>query len=68
MAEIEQVFGPRVLEPHVPKRAVLQDAMRKGVPPQDLPSHYADEIAEQFNALAEQLEAAPSKRFAPEAH
>jgi chromosome partitioning protein len=67
VAEVEQVFGSRVLEPHVPKRAVLQDAMRQGVPPQDLPSHYADEIAELFDALAEQLEAVPAKRFAPEA-
>jgi chromosome partitioning protein len=65
VAEVEQVFGSRVLEPHIPKRAVLQDAMRQGVPPQDLPSHYADEIAELFDALAEQLEAVPAKRFAP---
>jgi chromosome partitioning protein len=65
VAEVGQVFGSRVLEPHVPKRAVLQDAMRHGVPPQDLPSHYADEIAELFDALAEQLEAVPVKRFAP---
>jgi len=68
VAEVEEVFGSRVLEPHIPKRAVLQDAMREGVPPQDLPSHYADEIASLFNALAEQLEAAPAKRFAPRVH
>jgi chromosome partitioning protein len=67
IAEVEEVFGARVLEPHIPKRAVLQDAMRQGVPPQDLPSHYADEIAELFDALAEQLEAVPAKRFAPDA-
>jgi chromosome partitioning protein len=67
LSEVEQVFGSRVLKPHIPKRAVLQDAMRRGVPPQDLPSHYADEVAADFTALAEQLEAAPSKRFAPEA-
>jgi chromosome partitioning protein len=65
LAEVEQVFGSRVLEPYIPKRAVLQDAMRQGVPPQDLPSHYADEIADLFDALAEQLEAVPAKRFAP---
>jgi chromosome partitioning protein len=64
VAEVEEVFGSRVLQPHIPKRAVLQDAMRQGVPPQDLPSHYADEIAELFNELAEQLEAAPTGRFA----
>jgi chromosome partitioning protein len=68
LSEVEQVFGSRVLKPHIPKRAVLQDAMRRGVPPQDLPSHYADEVAADFTALAEQLEASPSKRFAPEAH
>jgi chromosome partitioning protein len=62
LAEVEQVFGARVLEPHIPKRAVLQDAMRQGVPPQDLPSHYAEEIAELFDALAEQLEAVPAKQ------
>jgi chromosome partitioning protein len=67
IAEVEEVFGSRVLEPHIPKRAVLQDAMRQGVPPQDLPSHYADEIAELFDSLAEQLEAVPAKRFAPDA-
>jgi chromosome partitioning protein len=66
LAEIKQVFGSRVLEPQIPKRAVLQDAMRKGVPPQDLPSHYADEIADLFDTLAEHLEAVPAKRFAPE--
>jgi chromosome partitioning protein len=64
VAEVEEVFGSRVLQPHIPKRAVLQDAMRQGVPPQDLPSHYADEIAELFNELAEQLEVAPTGRFA----
>jgi chromosome partitioning protein len=64
VAEVEEVFGSRVLQPHIPKRAVLQDAMRQGVPPQDLPSHYADEIADLFNELAEQLEAAPTGRFA----
>jgi chromosome partitioning protein len=64
LAEIKQVFGSRVLDPPIPKRAVLQDAMRKGVPPQDLPSHYADEIAHLFDALAGQLEAVPAGRFA----
>ena len=67
ISEVEHVFGPRVLEPHIPKRAVLQEAMRSGVPPQDLPSHYADEIADLFDALAEHLEAAPARRFAPRA-
>jgi len=55
IAEIEESFGSRVWEPHIPKRAVLQDAMRLGVPPQDLRSHYADEIAGLFDELADRL-------------
>jgi cellulose biosynthesis protein BcsQ len=64
LAEIKQIFGSRVLEPQIPKRAVLQDAMRRHVPPQDLPSHYADEIADLFDALAEQLAPVPARRLA----
>jgi chromosome partitioning protein len=55
LAEIEELFGSQLLEPYVPKRAVLQDAMRLGMPPQDLRSHYAEEIAEIFDALADRL-------------
>jgi cellulose biosynthesis protein BcsQ len=55
VAEIEESFGSRVWEPHIPKRAVLQDAMRLGVPPQDLRSHYADEITGLFDELAGRL-------------
>jgi chromosome partitioning protein len=59
VAELESSFGPQIWEPHVPKRAILQDAMRRGLPPQDLHthSHYASEIAKIFNALAERIEA-----------
>jgi chromosome partitioning protein len=59
VAEVEETFGVQVWEPHVPKRAVLQDAMRRGVPAQDLGSHthYAAEIAEIFDLLADRLEA-----------
>ena len=58
MAELEETFGSQVWEPHIPKRAILQDAMRLGVPPQALQSHshYAIEIAEIFDALAVRLE------------
>jgi hypothetical protein len=42
--------------------------MRQHVPPQDLPSHYAEEVADLFDTLAEQLEAVPGKRFAPGTH
>jgi chromosome partitioning protein len=59
VAELEDAFGSQVWEPHVPKRAILQDAMRRGVPAQDLGSHshYATEIAEIFDALAVRIEA-----------
>jgi chromosome partitioning protein len=59
LAELERIFGAQLWEPHVPKRAILQDAMRRGVPPQDLQSHshYATEIAEIFDALAVHIEA-----------
>ena len=56
VAELESIFGERVWEPHIPKRAVLQDAMRQGVPPQELPTHYAGEVAELFDSLVERLE------------
>jgi chromosome partitioning protein len=58
VAELEDTFGSQLWEPHVPRRAILQDAMRRGVPPQDLESHshYAVEIAEIFDALAMRVE------------
>jgi chromosome partitioning protein len=56
VADLEGRFGAEVWQPYIPKRAVLQDAMRQGVAPQDLRSHYADEITELFAALAARLE------------
>jgi chromosome partitioning protein len=58
VAELADTFGSQLWEPHVPRRAILQDAMRRGVPPQDLGSHshYATEIAEIFDALAVRIE------------
>jgi chromosome partitioning protein len=58
VAELADTFGRQLWEPHVPRRAILQDAMRRGVPPQDLGSHshYATEIAEIFDALAMRIE------------
>jgi chromosome partitioning protein len=56
LADLEGTFGSQVWQPYIPKRAVLQDAMRQGVPPQDLRSHYAEEITELFDALAGRLE------------
>jgi chromosome partitioning protein len=59
VAEVEETFGSKVWEPHVPRRAILQDAMRRGEPPQDLQSHshYATEVAEIFDGLALRIEA-----------
>ena len=56
VADLEGRFGSEVWQPYITKRAVLQDAMRQGVPPQDLRSHYAEEITELFAALAARLE------------
>ena len=55
--ELRASFGPRLWTPHIPKRAILQDAMRQGTPPQDLTthSHYAGEIASIFDQLVERL-------------
>jgi chromosome partitioning protein len=63
VAELEKAFGAQLWEPHVPKRAILQDAMRRGVPPQDLQSHshYAAEMTEIFDALAARMEASQVK-------
>lgn len=63
VAELEEMFGSQLWRPHVPKRAILQDAMRQGVPAQDLQSHshYATEIAEIFDALALRVEATQVK-------
>jgi chromosome partitioning protein len=57
VAELEATFGSRLWTPHIPKRAILQDAMRQGVPPQALTthSHYASEIAEIFDQFVERL-------------
>jgi chromosome partitioning protein len=61
--ELEANFGPRLWTPHVPKRAILQDAMRQGIPPQNLTthSHYAGEIASIFDQLVAQISAVELK-------
>jgi chromosome partitioning protein len=61
-AELEDAFGSQIWEPNVPNRAILQDAMRCSVPPQELQahSHYAVEITEIFDALAARLERIPA--------
>jgi chromosome partitioning protein len=45
VAEVEETFGSKVWEPHVPRRAILQDR------------HYATEVAEIFDGLAVRIEA-----------
>jgi chromosome partitioning protein len=57
VAELEADFGPRVWTPHVPRRAILQDAMRLGVPPHELETHghYASEIGDIFDRLVERF-------------
>jgi chromosome partitioning protein len=61
--ELEANLGPRLWTPHIPKRAILQEAMRRGQPPQDLTthSHYASEVASIFDQLVERLTAVPLK-------
>jgi chromosome partitioning protein len=49
VAEVEETFGSKVWEPHVPRRAILQDA------------HYATEVAEIFDGLAVRIEASRVK-------
>lgn len=63
VGELEDEFGSQVWEPHVPKRAILQEAMRRGVAPQDLQaeSHYATEMTAIFDALAARIEASHVK-------
>jgi chromosome partitioning protein len=61
VADLEGRFGSQVWQPYIPKRAVLQDAMRQGVPPQDLRSHYAEEITDLFGLLAARLELSRAK-------
>jgi hypothetical protein len=68
VAELEADFGPRVWTPYVPKRGILQDAMRLGVPPHDLTTHgkYVTEIGEIFDRLVERfatMKFEPSRRF-----
>jgi chromosome partitioning protein len=56
VAEVEGAFRERVWRPHIPKRAVLPEAMRKGVPPQSLRTQLAEEMTQLFDELAERLE------------
>jgi len=66
VAELEAAFGDHIWRPHVPRRALMQDAMRRGVPPQELATRWAAELAELFNALAARIEdTMPGSKAAP---
>lgn len=54
-AEIEEFYGQYVWQPQIPKRALLLDAMRRGVPPQDAPFHVRGEVVGLFDELAERI-------------
>jgi chromosome partitioning protein len=57
--EIVRCFGDGLVwRPHVPKRTVLQDAARVGVPVDRLAGRAAAELRDAFGALASRIEAA----------
>lgn len=57
--EIVRCFGDGLLwRPHVPKRTLLQDAAREGVPVDRLADRAAVELRDAFDALASRIEAA----------
>jgi chromosome partitioning protein len=62
-AEIERYFGDGVAwKPYVPKRTVLQDAARHGVPVHRSIGHNARDVARAFAELAGRLEASHGAR------
>ena len=57
IAEIERYFGDGVAwKPYVPKRTVVQDAARLGVPLRRLIGRSASEVASAFSELADRIE------------
>lgn len=57
LAEITGYFGPDLLwSPHLPKRTVLQEGARRGVPLSDLGSRTARELGDGFAELADHIE------------
>jgi hypothetical protein len=57
VAEIAGYFGPELVwSPHLPKRTVLQDGARRGVPLNGLGSRAAKELASGFAELADRIE------------
>jgi chromosome partitioning protein len=56
LAEIESYFGrDLVWSPYLPKRTVLQEGARRGVPVDALPTYAARELARGFAELAERI-------------
>jgi chromosome partitioning protein len=57
LAEIASYFGPDLIwSPHLPKRTVLQEGARRGVPVADLASRAARELRRGFDELAKRIE------------
>lgn len=62
-AEIEAYFGEGVAwQPYLPKRTVVQDAARLGVPVRRLIGHTARDVESAFSELASRIEAAHGGR------
>lgn len=58
VAEVRSAFGDRCLEPPIPRRTAVRQAMSAQVPVQTLTTAGAREITTALNAIAEQLEKA----------
>ncbi len=57
VAEIISYFGPELVwSPYLPKRTVLQEEARRGVPLVELRSRAARELEESFELLAARVE------------
>lgn len=57
LAEIVAYFGPDLVwSPHLPKRTVLQEGARRGVPTTELRSRPARELSAHFAQIAERIE------------
>jgi chromosome partitioning protein len=57
LAEIASYFGPELVwSPHLPKRTVLQDGARRGVPLAELGTRAARELANDLAQLASRVE------------
>lgn len=56
VAQLEGAFGDYIWRPHIPEQEVLQEAMRKGLPPQELRTPFASEVTSLFDPLVDRLE------------